>query len=223
MNWAWLEARRSWHVVRSRNVAFLVAGTALLVLLLALLEKRAGAAFALDRALLGSTFGFVVPLTCLALTRMFWPERLEEGLDQLSQYGVDRRWLLGGRALVMLSTQALVTTLLGWVTLLGTGPTHAWFQEAVALGWIGPLAGLAHGALQLLGLSLTRRGAVYALILDWLIGSSSSALGVPFPRSHLANLLGGEAVVNLVQPASGIALCFLIAVSLAVTTLRLER
>jgi hypothetical protein len=202
----WSEALFSWRRLAGRRGAAIVLSALLATVLLAALERRAAAAFALDRALLGATFGMVLPLACFALARCLIPTRPEDAVGALAQFGVSRRTALAGRVLVLFTSQAALGLLLGLVTVVVAGPTMAWSRELLSIVWIAPLGALAFGAVLLLGASFGPKGAVVALLLDWVFGNGTGAFALPWPRAHIRSLLGGMPVLELVQLQSGLLL-----------------
>jgi hypothetical protein len=209
MNWSASAARVAVRDLLTRRSAALVAGAVLMVALVSVVERRAAPGFALDRALLGPCFGLFLPFCCFVLTRSAFPTGIEAALGRLARLGVNRRQALIGRAGVLLGMEAIVALPLSLAALTMTGPTSSWSQEVAALVWVAPLAALGHGALLLLGASFGRFGALTVLLLDWLLGSGAGPLALPFPRAHVRNLLGGEAVLGFGQLASTVALILL--------------
>lgn len=209
MNFSAGEARLAVRDLVTRRSAVVVIGAACIVALASLVERRAAPGFALDRALLGPCFGLFVPLCCFVLTRATFPNGIEAALGHVARFGVDRRRALVGRAGVLLGVEAIAALPLSLAALAMTGPTSSWSQEIATLLWVAPLAGLAHGALLMLGATFGRFGALCLLVSDWLLGSSTGSLALPFPRAHIRNLLGGEAVLGFGQWASALALILL--------------
>jgi hypothetical protein len=81
-----------------------------------------------------------------------------------------------------------------------------------ALLWVGLLGGVAYTLCFGLAQALWgQRGRIGFLLADWLLGSGTSVLALPWPRGHLRGLLGGAAPFGL--PARDTALC-LVAIAL---------
>lgn len=190
------------------------------VAVLALLERRADPAFACDRALLGPAFGLLLPLGCFSLARSLFRSGVEPALAPFASLGVDRRTVLVGRALVLLLAGLALAVLLGLSVLAVAGPTASWPRELWAIVWVAGLAGMAYGALLLLGVALGRHGLWLLLLGDWLLGSGSGWFALPWPRAHVRSLLGGESVLWLSQPTSAVLLLGLVALWLVVSVVR---
>ncbi|HTU60569.1 MAG TPA: hypothetical protein VMF89_19090, partial [Polyangiales bacterium] len=86
--------------------------------------------------------------------------------------------------------------------------------------WILACAGVAYSAWLSLGSSIGRRGQgrLWLLVLDLVLGSTDSWLGIAFPRSHLRNLLGGTPLLQFGQGSALLAL--LLGTVFAVTAAR---
>jgi hypothetical protein len=99
------------------------------------------------------------------------------------------------------------------------------FGDAATTTWIAALGAVAYSTLffvvSTLGRSLSLGLGV--LLVDWLLGSGSSVVALPFPRAHLGNLLGGSAPVDLLQWQSALFLLVLSLGGVAFAVFRLER
>jgi hypothetical protein len=67
--------------------------------------------------------------------------------------------------------------------------------------WLGVLGGACYAAWFSLGsmVGASGGGRLLFLLLDWVLGSGSTALAAPWPRAHLRNLLGSEPVLHMPQ------------------------
>jgi hypothetical protein len=145
-----------------------------------------------------------------------------------ARYGGHRR----GYALGRHAPAALLTGLVASSTgLLALGLGSATSTPGLALPissanllsivWVGLLGGLAYagcfGLAEALGGKL---GRILFLAGDWLLGSGTSLLALPWPRAHLRALLGGDAPLGL--SARDAALC-LIAITLTSALVWLRR
>jgi hypothetical protein len=166
------------------------------------------------RLLHGVAFGLIVPLFAFAATGRLG--RLPELMTaNWARYGGNRRGYALGRQLPAVLLTALVGAVAGTLALgLGSATSAPGFTlpisalNLLAVAWVGVLAGLAYvgclGLAQALGGDL---GRALFLVGDWMLGSGTSLLALPWPRSHLRALLGGEAPLAL-APLDA-ALCLL--------------
>lgn len=193
------------RVARARSLLLLPLPI-LFVALVGWTERSAGAA-ATDRTLTGATFGFAIPLGALALLRLVVPGvRLDESVLPLSRRGADRR----GAALGLLATLSALAgvggTILALVAVLATrSPADPRFtSDLVASAWIGGLGGAIYAWWLGFGASFGARGGGRwaLLLLDATLGMGTGALALPWPRAHLRNLLGADAVLGLPQWAA---------------------
>lgn len=201
--------------------AYITLATGLLACSLgAWLERGAGG---VSLSLLGMTFGLVIPLTALALShRALGGLRLTESFEEPARWGADRRHVLWGALGVLAAVLALWSALLAaWTVIACGGEWHdAWRSASV-----GAQAGLIYACGLTAASCFGRRGhgRVGWILLDWAFGASLSALSLPFPRGHLANLLGATPPLGLTQASSMVLLLVLGAVSVLFAQLRLPR
>ena len=178
---------------------------------LGVIERQRDAASAADSVLGGAVFGIAVPLLAYLLSdRVCAGTQLSLSVDVIARHGANRRklvlGLLLGSALCMALSAALLTT----AALLGAraAASSAFLPDLRTSVAISLLAGgvyaLWFGMASLLG----KRGGgrKCALIVDFLLGASSSVLALPLPRGHVRNLLGGTPVHELSQPSAWLAL-----------------
>jgi hypothetical protein len=97
--------------------------------------------------------------------------------------------------------------------------------DAFTSGWIGALGGAVYAVWFSLGSLFGKagNGRSVALALDWVLGSATSAIAVPWPRAHLRSLLGGELVLGLPEYQSTVALYALGFTYLAIVAVRVAR
>ncbi len=220
-----LGARLGWLRLRSRAV--LAAGllAAVVVSLVTTIERLHDRALAVDRALSGAAFGLCLPLLCfvcfeLALER----GNLGAAVAPLARHGQPRPALASGLIASAAATSAASGVLLGVLTVvLGQRLSHPRFvSDLLAVVWIGALSGAAYTGLFALG-SRFRRGRLWLLVGDWLLGSGTGLLALPWPRGHTRNLLGFEPVLELSQPSAALALFLLIFCGFLLATRSLAR
>lgn len=180
----------------------------------AVAEKRSGLLGAANRALEGSAFGLVIPLLVFATTAaIIGPLRLDDAASPIARFGHSRRQVAAGLVLSAMALGALAAAVLGVVSALAahdpSAPPAA--ADALAAAWIGALTGAAYAAFFALGSTFGRRGGgrLFTLAIDFLLGSSTTAMAVVLPRAHALNLLGAEPVLHLGQPASAALLAAL--------------
>jgi len=178
--------------------------------LVALLERRHGVGAA-DRALSGAAFGLSLPILAYLVTdSSLSRRRLSTNLSSIVRHGGSPSAAASGTlASVLLfstSTGALLGALTTFVARAGTD--GAWLRDVGASAWIGILGGAAYASAFVFASSFGKRGGGRQLLfaLDFLFGISSSALALPWPRSHIRNLIGGTPPLELSQPASAAAL-----------------
>jgi hypothetical protein len=165
------------------------------------------------RLLHGVAFGLVLPLFAFAVSGRVGGSLLELMDASWTRYGGDRRGYALGRHAPAALSSGLVATAAGWLALgLGSATSVPGLAPASSLAnlfallWVGLLGGLAYtlcfGLAQAL---LGQHGRFGFLVADWLLGSGTSVLALPWPRGHLRGLLGGDAPFGL-APRDG-ALC----------------
>jgi len=130
-----------------------------------------------------------------------------------------------GLALLALSTFHLTT-----IGTCGSGSYKYGSQVAAPCpsntgAWIGALAGAAYVAWFGVGSLFGKRGGgrSVALVLDAVLGSTSTVAALPWPRAHVRSLLGGELAHGLPQWKSTAVLYVLTAVQLALCAVRFPR
>ncbi|MCA9648154.1 MAG: hypothetical protein H6718_31845 [Polyangiaceae bacterium] len=174
----------------------------------------------LDLSLLGLAFGLIMPFGALSLSRRaFGSGSLLESVAEPARWGADRRGTLLGlwcglslTLLVWFALLALETVLLGG----GTG------GDALRSAGVGVEAGIAYASYLTAASGFGRHGhaRVWFIGADWLLGATTGALALPFPRAHIANLLGSTPPANLPQLGSGLVLACCCLVCLGMTRVR---
>jgi hypothetical protein len=197
---------------RALGYAWPIAALSACLLMLGLagvLEGQAAGSAASARAvqlrlLQGVALGLVVPLFAYAASGRVG--RIEDLMAaSWARYGGHRRrYALGRQALAALLT-GLVAGASGLFALgLGSATSAPGIElplsasNLLAVLWVGVLGGLAYvgalGLAQSLGGNL---GRALFLIGDWLFGSGTSLLALPWPRAHLRALAGGNPALGL--------------------------
>jgi hypothetical protein len=197
------------RILRRPSATATILGGAL-VLVAALIERRAGSAGAVDRTL-AATFNLVLPLVTFALAaEVAGRGNLREGLWSVARHGVARR----GVALGVVAAGLIAAATLGaGFALLAVAGAHAegnppLGHDAFTSAWIGALTASAYLAWFSVGATFGRRGAGrwIPLVADFALGSTSGILGVVLPRAHAVSLLGGIAPLGLPQASSTVTL-----------------
>lgn len=173
----------------------------------ALLERAQGRIGAADRALSGGAFGVALPLLCYFLVSRACAGRgLREAVNPLARHGSNRHGLVLGLATLPALLAGAFAAASGVVVVaLTRGAGDALLlRDAATSFWIGGVAGVAYCA-AFVGASAVGangQGRAWLLGADFLLGAGSSFLALPWPKSHVRNLLGGAPVLELPQPAS---------------------
>ena len=207
-------AELAWRRVARRSSIAAAASAVVAVIVVALLERRIAIELAADRSLAGIALGVVLPLSSYGLvTRAVGSARLDDAVLAAARPGASRRATVLGLFAVVLPLSAVVGLVLAalavLITRLPADPKLV--SDLLTSAWIGALAGIAYGAWFLAASTFGERGSgrLWALILDWVLGASATAVALPFPRGHVRNLLGATPVMHLPQWSSSVALMLL--------------
>ncbi len=175
------------------------------------LAARASDVSGVDRALLGLTLPFVVPLVCYALFELVHRRaRTADVLEPLARHGADRRALALGALLSLAGACALTAALLAVVAVLtAMAPSRELVSELAACAWGGALTGAAYAGLLALGSLRGRAGRLWLLAGDLIFGSGTGLFAIPWPRGHARDLLGGAAVLDASPAFSALVLVVL--------------
>jgi hypothetical protein len=174
------------------------------------------------RLLGGVVFGLVLPLLAFGVSGRLGGSERELMLTSWARYGGNRQgYALGQQALAALLTAGIATVLA--LLALGLGSATAApgrelplsFANVLAVVWVGALGSLAYvAAFAAAQAYWGNAGRVALLIADWMFGTGTSLLALPWPRAHLGALLGAHAPMGLELRSS--ALC-LVAIALIAT------
>jgi hypothetical protein len=186
-------------------------GATAFVVAAGLLEKRIAPGSAVDSVLTGAVFGWTIPLLAYAaVARVSRYGRLDDASRELARHGADRRVAVGCFVSMTAARVGVVGGLLSALAVLvaSDGRVSAIRADALTSAWIGALGGVSYVAWFSLGSSWGKegRGRLVALLLDWVLGATTSVVSVPWPRAHLRSLLGGELVLGLPAWQSSISL-----------------
>jgi hypothetical protein len=214
--------------LRGRAVAAAAAGILALVSLLSWAARHFEVDDAVDHVLGGAVFGVVLPLVAYAaIGRVCGELRLEEAVRPISRHGGDRRAAVLGLVVATAFRVASLGVALAALAVLFArgrfdGPA---LIDAFTSAWIGALGGAVYVVWFALGALFLKggKGRAVALGVDWIFGTATSAVALPWPRAHLRSLLGGELVAGLPEWQSTVALYALGAVYLSLVSLRVAR
>ena len=199
-----------------------------LVLLAGLLERREDVVHAADRTLLGAVFGLALPvLGYFVLGRASAGKRLDGALEPVARHGASRKRALLGTVLAsaaLLGALGMLLAALGVVCARGISDPRL-FGDVALSSAIGLGGGVCYACWFALGAQLGAGGGgrIWMLGLDFVLGSGTTALAVPWPRAHLRNLLGAEPVLGMPQWSACIALSVLAFSCIAISLIRTPR
>jgi hypothetical protein len=211
--------------LRTRTVAASVAVSALLVVVVSLLERVQQRSQAVDNALAGAVFGLCVPVLCYVCFEYALDKSpLGSAVSPLARHGHPRPTIATGLIAAAAAGSALLSAMLGVLAVVLTHQAGSprLIADLAAVTWIGALTGAAYSGLFALG-SRLRRGRLWLLIADWLLGSGTGLLALPWPRGHARNLLGFAPVLELGQASAALALLLLVAAGFVVATRAVAR
>lgn len=178
--------------VRSLVIATCIVGFAAAA---ALAERKLELLGSASRALEGSAFGFLIPLsTFAAVGTVLGKGRLDDATTHFARFGASRRAIALG---LLLSSMFAAGCLAAMIAVVTASLAHdPWapplVEDVLASAWIGALAGSAYGGVFVLGSTFGARGGGrgIALLLDFVLGGSLGWLATLTPRAHASNLLG---------------------------------
>ena len=218
-----LSLRRVQHPLLVGGIA-LAAAFAVIV---ALVERRLGPGAA-DRTLTGITFGLALPLASLAfVTRTCRTLRLDLAFAEIARHGADRRALALGQTVAAAALCGVLGTFLGVVSVFAARGVQdpSLFGDLWATATVGALAGAVYACWFVAASIFGKRGAgrIVFLVLDWTLGSTSSALALLVPRGHVLNLLGASPPLGLSAGTSSAILLGLTFLVLALAISKIPR
>ena len=165
---------------------------------------------------LGSIFAaLALPLLCFAVAgAVLGGDSLSRSSRALVAFGVPPMRMALSTALAAIASCAVLAAVVGaLVAAIAHGPGDPSIaRDAFTSAWVAGLGGAAYGALFTFGASFGKHGGgrVWALVLDWVLGSGTGAAGLCTPRAHVRSLLGGDSVMTLSGRASAVALVTLV-------------
>ena len=206
--------------LRGSSAPLVLCASAVVVFAIAAIERRSNAATAADDTLSGAVFGVALPLLAyLSSERLCLGRRLEQSVDSVVRYGAERRaavlGVLLGSALCM-AFASVILTIAGLVGAHAPGST-GFARDLLVSVEIAAVSGAVYGVWFGAASALGRRGGgrKWALILDYAFGAGSSSFAALWPRAHVRNLLGGEAVLGWPQASAWLALLVIGMLSIA--------
>jgi hypothetical protein len=183
------------------------------------------------RLLGGVVFGLVLPLLAFGVSGRLGGGVRELMLASWARYGGNRQgYALGRQALAALLTAGIAVLLALLALGLGsatTAPGHELplsMANALAIGWVSFLGSLTYIAMFAAAQAYAgNMGRALFLIGDWVFGTGTSVLALPWPRSHLGALLGAPAPLGLGPRDSALSLLAIALIATAAYTRRLPR
>lgn len=159
---------------------------------------------------MGVVLRWIVPLSSFALTSLaVGRARLDDSVWPLAAHGVPRRHaVLGVIAVAVACCSATAALSASLALVVAYGAIPGLFGDLTTSTWIAALGASAYAGWFVLGAGFLRlgRGRWAPLLLDFTFGATAGVLAVVWPRPHLVNLLGGEALLGMSQPSSSVAL-----------------
>lgn len=159
---------------------------------------------------IGVVLRYIVPLSAFALSSLVvGRERLDDSVWPVAAHGVPRRHAVLGALAVAIACCAVTAVLSASLALvLAYGATPGLAGDLTTSTWIAALGASAYAAWFVLGAGFFRlgRGRWVPLVLDFTFGATGGVLAVVWPRPHLVNLVGGDALLGMSQPTSSVLL-----------------
>jgi hypothetical protein len=157
------------------------------------------------RLLQAIAFGLVLPLSAFAASSRLGGRLPELMASGWARYGGDRRRYAFGRQALAAALPGAITAVAGLLAIgLGSAVSAPSVELPVSVSnlltviWIAVMGAVAYATcFGLAQLYAGRTGGTLFLIGDWLFGSGTSALALPWPRAHLRALLGGTPAFEL--------------------------
>ncbi len=159
---------------------------------------------------LGVVLRWIVPLSSFAISSLcVGRARMDDSVWPVAGHGIPRRYVvLGVTSTAMLSSAVLGAMAASIALVIAYGSMPGLWSDLPTSSWIAALGGASYAAWFSLGASFMRLGrARWApLVADFTLGATGGLLAVVWPRAHLLNLAGGDALLDLSQPTSSVLL-----------------
>jgi len=183
------------------------------------------------RLLGGVVFGLVLPLFAFGVSARLGGSLRELMLTSWARYGGHRRgYALGRQALAAVLTGALAGVLALLALGLGSATAAPGLTLPLSLGnmlavvWVGALGSVTYVAAFAAAYAYAgNTGRAVFLVGDWLLGSGTSLLALPWPRAHLGSLLGAESPIGLAPRDSAVCLVIIATVATVAYARRVPR
>jgi hypothetical protein len=197
------------RILRRPTALSVVLGAALVVVS-GLIERRAGSAGAVDRALAGA-FNVVVPLVSFSVAaEASGRGNLRDAVWAAARHGVARRDVALGSALAACGASAALGAVFAAlaVTVAHAEGNPPLARDLFTSAWIAALTAATYAAWFTAGATFGRRGGGRwaPLVADFVLGGSTGLAGAILPRANAVNLLGGAAPLGLPQASSSLIL-----------------
>jgi hypothetical protein len=222
-----LGVRLAKHSVLTARSTLGLAGAIALGGVCSLIERAGSVLGAADRALAGAACGLLLPLGAyLLVDALCSGGRLDAALSVATRRGANGRATGLGALVLVAAVSAGFASVLAAVSVLlaHSGASPKWTTDAAQSVPVAALGSLAYVALFSMGSEFGRRGQgrTVLLVADWVFGSGTSMLALPWPRGHLRNLLGSEPVLDFSQPLASALLVGLTILFVSVTLWRVR-
>ncbi len=215
------------RLLRGPRAWFGVAAWCALAFVFAMAARARGSAHGADHVLVDTYGALALPLLSYVIVgATVASQSLRASTASLVSFGAQpTRAAAAAIAVAAMSCAVVGAFVAAAVAVLahGIADPPRW-HDAAASAYVGALGGAAYATWFSLGASFGRRGGgrVVLLLVDWILGATSSAAALVTPRGHLRNLLGGAPPMDLSQRASVAALAVL-AIACALLAIRRSR
>jgi hypothetical protein len=175
----------------------------------ALFEKSRGESHAVDRVLPDAYGGLVLPLVVFALVgAVVVSTSLRSSIHPVTALGASGARAAIASIVVVAFVSALVCGGIGAALVPLSGAVAPIRGDVIASAWVSALGAACYASFFVFGTSFGKVGAgrMIILVIDWVLGSTGTALEIITPRAHLRNLLGGAPLMHVSQTASAITL-----------------
>ncbi len=185
---------------------------------------RSGGLIEAPSRAVGLVLRWVVPLSAFAWCSLsLGRARLDDSVWPIAALGVPRRQVVLGVVTVTAALAAVTAVATVAVTLaLAYRTMPGLVQDLATTSWVAALGASAYVGWLFLGASFWRlgRGRWVPLLLDFTLGATSGLFAVVWPRPHLVNLAGGDALLDMSQPTGSVVLAAMTVAAVSLAALR---
>ena len=164
----------------------------------------------------------LVPIESLLLGHLMIANQ-PDAVEGMARYGTNRRFLAISRLLIVSAMNGALAAISAVVALsaASSGWSAPTIGDLVQAFWIVGLGGMVYGAI----VGAFGRASIWRwafVVADFLMGGTSRAISLPFPRAHIHNLLGAASAIDLPQRESCIILGMLLLLAIGLTAVRTD-